>query len=205
MHSLHAKGGITLLQNWHLGEGFGFRLVIFFWKCRFEHDRVCLSGTIFHRDLFLGSEMEERGLNDPRLTSEHFGPPGKTEKRNWSFNTNVWCFSYSAPCQASTFITISKLTKNRVPVPKKQDLFWFDHPPISCYLLDKQKNKCIQIPWEGNAIKARGEKKDTVNKQQLTCFILDFSDSYTQHAIKTFLNNHHHISIVTLLIFDSSH
>lgn len=54
-----------------------------------------------------GQEGRKEGLNDPKLTSGHYGTLGKTGSRNWGFDTNVWYFSYNAPCDAWTFITIA--------------------------------------------------------------------------------------------------
>lgn len=105
-------------HNLYLGEGLKFSLNIFFWKYGFELTCFSLCGTIFYGDVSLGSEMEERGLNDPRLTSGHYGAPGKTESRNWSFDTNVRHFSYSAPCEAQTFTTMA-WQNNRAQVTKK--------------------------------------------------------------------------------------
>lgn len=103
IHSVHACGGITLWQSLHLRNSWMFPWAVF--------SLLLLSqwNYLFLGDLFLGSGVEEKGgLNDLRLTpGALWCPELKTERRNRGFDTNVWYFSYSVPCEAQTFTAIS--------------------------------------------------------------------------------------------------
>lgn len=103
VYSIHAEGGITLWGRAGCSHGL------------FSFGSTGLSFTAFVSVVLFftgtsvwGQEWRKEGLNDLRLTSGHYGTLGKTGSRNWGFDTSVWYFSYSAPCEAQTFITTGK-------------------------------------------------------------------------------------------------
>ncbi len=97
VHSTHAKGGITLWQNFHHWESWMSPWAIFFWKYRFEVYCFCLSGTIFHRDPSLGSGVEERGLKWPKTYPQGIMVPWAKQGVGTGVLTQMCDISLTAP------------------------------------------------------------------------------------------------------------